>query len=73
MLIEVDTVFSEPTERNEFIERLNGMKSNMTFMKKILPILSSVSQWTQILSSNTFPTLPLIRFACARIFADIEK
>ena len=72
-LIEVDIVLSEPTKRNEFIETLNGVKSVMTFITKILPILSSVSQWTQVLSSNTFPTLPLIRFACARIFADIEK
>ena len=45
----------------------------MTFLKKILPILPSVSQWTQVLSSNTCPTLPLIRLACARIFTEIEK
>ncbi len=45
----------------------------MTSMKKILRILSSASQWTQVLSSNTFPTLPLIRLACALIFTEIEK
>ena len=72
-LLDVCSVFSDPAKRIEFTETLNIVKTVLPFMNKILPILSTVSQWTQIISSNTFPTLSLVRLACTCFKDEIEK
>jgi hypothetical protein len=60
-------MFPALDKRNDLNNKLKIAQSQVSLIEEVLPILTSVAQWVQILSAKSSPTCPLVRLACKRI------
>jgi hypothetical protein len=75
-VINVDLLYQGAKKKSEKITKFKNnvaiSKKAMSFLKEVIPFLTRVAQWVQVLSSNTWVTLSLVRLAVQDIKSKID-
>ena len=72
-VIQPEIVFDKPDIRRGWIDSLLIVESNVDIMNEFLPLMRTVAQWTQVLTSQQMVTISLVRLMIRRLRNEVAN